>query len=200
MREWQSKLQEEFPFMDRNSIADERNIYRKYGFECGGGWYELLRDCCQKITKRFAEEGVPIDLIPAQIKEKFGTLRFYYGYVDAPCGIAAFDNLLSGTSIRPVPGVTDEVDEKKRKLRQDIAKIVHEAEERSAVTCEICGKEGSLKTIGGRVDTLCDQCFEDTIRWRDQRRKDRRELSPQEYLDKYVRPMMEEDAGDSTAD
>ena len=38
-------------------------------------------------------------------------------------------------------------DEDKLKLRRDIAAIVHEAEEKSAHTCEMCGAEASLKKI-----------------------------------------------------
>lgn len=62
----------------------------------------MLRECCESIVARYAEDGIGLDDIdfePAQIKEKFGTLRFYYGYTDAPCGIAAFDNLATGESI-----------------------------------------------------------------------------------------------------
>lgn len=56
---------------------DDHNIYRKYGFECSVGWYDLLRECCEAIVARYAEDGIEIDdidFLPAQIKEKFGTL------------------------------------------------------------------------------------------------------------------------------
>lgn len=58
--------------------------------------------------------------MPAQIKEKFGTLRLYYGYLDAPCRIAAFDNLATGDSIRFEFKSEGEIDDAKAKLRQDI--------------------------------------------------------------------------------
>ena len=185
---WQEKLQEEFPFMKQNPVEEEKNLYRHYGCECSGGWYDILHDCCKKITERYEEAGVPIDFVPAQIKEKFGTLRFYYGYEDAPCGIAAFDNLGTGTSIRPVPGINGEDNEDKIKLRRDIAAIVREAEEKSAHTCEMCGAEGSLKKVyPGRVDTFCDKCAAKTLERIEEKRKARRELSAQEYLEKYVK-------------
>lgn len=168
--EWEIKLQEEFPFLKQNNEEEEQNIYRRWGFECSGGWAKLLRECCEAIVARYAEDGIEpddIDFVPEQIKEKFGTLRFYYGYINAPCGVAAFDLLGSGTSLRFEP--SDEVDdEKTRKLRHDISQIVRAAEEKSKHTCEICGEPGALRNdrdIGiFYVRTLCDSCHEKRIK------------------------------------
>ena len=156
--ELELKLQEEFPFMKQNPIEEEQNLYRRFGCDCGDGWYEILRDCCRKITERYAEAGVQIDFVPAQIKEKFGILRFYYGYEDTPCGIAAFDFLGSGKSIR-IELSNESDDEQKVNLRRDIAGIVRAAEERSNHSCEKCGDEGVLRTDLGWIRTLCDSCY-----------------------------------------
>lgn len=48
--ELELKLQEDFPFMKQNHVNDESNIYRRWGCECSGGWYDLIHDCCQAIT------------------------------------------------------------------------------------------------------------------------------------------------------
>lgn len=58
----------------------------------------------------------------AQIKEKFGTLRFYMTHY------------------------TDKIDE-----------IIKEAEKKSRITCEYCGKPGELRDDGW-LFTLCDEC------------------------------------------
>ncbi len=152
-------LQRDFPFMKQNNVDEEKNLYRRFGCDCGDGWYELLSDCCRQISDRYAKEGVPVDFVPTQIKEKFGTLRFYYSYEDAPCSIAAFDCLGSGTSVR-FETSNESVDEKKQKLRQDIADIVRKAEERSKHTCEICGHEGVLRTDLRWIRTLCNSCYD----------------------------------------
>lgn len=169
LEEWKIKIQEDFPFMEQDP-NDDGNIYREWGFECSGGWSKLLRECCEAIVARYAEEGIglyDIDFVPAQIKEKFGTLRLYYGYFDAPCGIAAFDNLATGESIRFEPRTEKEIDEAKVKLRQDIRAIVRAAEQKSKCTCEMCGAEGKLRNdsdIGIYwVKTLCDSCHEKRI-------------------------------------
>lgn len=167
---WQSILQKEFPFMQRNS-KDDHNIYKNWGFECSGGWYQLLRECCESIVARYAEDSIgveDIDFVPEQIKEKFGTLRFYYGYTDAPCKIAAFDNLATGESIRFEPKPEGKVDDAKAKLRQDIRMIVRSAEQKSECTCEICGADGKLRNDSDvgiyRVQTLCDTCHANRIK------------------------------------
>ena len=181
--EWEIKLQEDFPFMEQDP-ADDNNTYRKWGFECGRGWAKLLRDCCEAITARYAEDNIglkDIDFEPVQIKEKWGTLRFYYGYTDAPCGIAAFDNLATGESIRFEPKSEGEIGEAKAKLRQDIRTIVSAAEKKSAYTCEICGtQDENGETVklrnGGRVRTLCDKCHEEQEAKIAEKRKQREEM------------------------
>ena len=161
---WQALLQKEFPFMQQDS-KDAHNIYKTWGFECSGGWYQLLRECCEAIVARYTEDGLEeIDFVPEQIKEKFGTLRFYYSYTDAPCKIAAFDNLATGETIRFEP----KVDDAKAKLRHDIRLIVRSAERKSQCTCEVCGADGELRNdseIGIYwVQTLCDTCHANRIK------------------------------------
>ncbi len=169
-RKWEMTLTEKYPFMQQNHNDSENNIYRRWGCECASGWLQLLMECCEAIVSRYAEDGIgliDIDFEPVQIKEKFGKLRFYYGYTDAPCGIAAFDNLVTGTSMRFEPQKSD-IDDAKAKLRQDIRVIINAAEEKSQYICEICGAEGELRNDSGVgihwVRTLCDSCHEKRIR------------------------------------
>ena len=195
LEEWKIKLQEDFPFMEQDP-EDDGNIYRKWGFECSGGWYQLLRECCEKIVARYAQDGIElkdIDFVPAQIKEKFGTLRFYYGYKDAPCGIAAFDNVATGESIRIEPESEDNADDPKSKLRQDIRAIVRSAEEKSCHTCEVCGAEGELRNDSKVgifwVKTLCDSCHENRVRRALEARERRKNMTPEEKLNEIKKKM-----------
>lgn len=170
------KLQEEFKFMWQNNVPEEKEIYRRWGCECSAGWYGIIRDCCKQIEERYAQDGMEIDFEPTQIKEKWGILRFYYGYKDAPCGIAAMDFIESGITIRFDPD-RDEYDtdtmvaNNKRILREDIAQIVRNTEIRSKTTCEWCGDTDTaeLRTdLGGRVITLCNSCV---AKYREKQRK-----------------------------
>lgn len=42
-------------------------------FECEDGWYDLIRELCEALNKL----DLPSTFCVEQIKEKFGTLRFY---------------------------------------------------------------------------------------------------------------------------
>lgn len=55
-----------------------------FGFECGDGWFELLHEACVKIHKRLQKMSPKHrDAMKAiQVKEKYGTLRFYISYHD----------------------------------------------------------------------------------------------------------------------
>ena len=104
--EYELKLQDEFSFMKRDmTIKDRstiRNIYQAWGCECSEGWYPLIRELCQAITDRYTQDGIPVDIVVEQIKEKFASLRFYYSFEDTPCALHAID-FLGGSSLRFEP-------------------------------------------------------------------------------------------------
>ena len=51
-------------------------------FECHDGWFELLKECITKIKEVCERDKLNIKV--DQIKEKYGTLRFYVSeYTDA---------------------------------------------------------------------------------------------------------------------
>jgi len=67
------RMEEQFPKMFATSYG---------GFACGEGWWPILENLCSNIQhhidwKNKESEVVP-QVIVAQIKEKFGGLRFYY--------------------------------------------------------------------------------------------------------------------------
>jgi hypothetical protein len=84
------------------------------------GWDKIIIDCHNKL------KTIDPAYVIYQVKEKFGTLRFYF-----------YSNSESKT---------------------DMAKCVEEAEELSAVTCELCGNPGSLDREAYWVKTLCPEC------------------------------------------
>ena len=67
-------------FRGRNDGPKQNLMY--FGFECSDGWFNIIYELSKKI-ERIAEtmkaDGLPEDEIPmvSQVKEKFGTLRFY---------------------------------------------------------------------------------------------------------------------------
>ena len=176
--EWEEKIQSEFPFMKQTGNSND-NTYRRWGFECSGGWYELLRDCCKQITDKYKKAGIEIDFVPVQVKERFGTLRFYYEFEDAPLKIAAFD-FIGSVSVRFEPK-NEADDEIKKNFRHDIATIVRAAEERSKHTCEICGKKGIIRNDLGWVRTLCYECYDARIKAIEKNKEKRADKKPEDY-------------------
>ena len=83
-------------FRDRN--GDMRETAMCWGFECGDGWYNIIDSLCaciknreynQKLNKK---EFFPV--VATQVKEKYGSLRFYYTggdeYVDGLVSLAEY--------------------------------------------------------------------------------------------------------------
>ena len=178
--DWSASLQNEFPFMLREH-TEEGTIYQRWGFECAAGWYALLRDCCLRITEKYEQAGREIDFIPLQIKEKFGTLRFYYGFKDFPQSISAID-FLDGQSLR-FSASNQQDDEEIALLRQAIDDIISETEEQSKQICEFCGEKGSLRTDLRWKKTLCDHCYNEQIQSFKLRQQNRKISQPEDYKD-----------------
>jgi hypothetical protein len=101
--------------------ADIKISLMRFGFP-EDGWFDLIKDLCEKITAT----GIGITVV--QVKEKFGTLRFYF-------------DMNEGTTKEQYQIVND---------------LVSEAEVKSEVTCEDCGKPGKLR-MGGWIKCLCDE-------------------------------------------
>jgi hypothetical protein len=51
-----------------------------FGFECGEGWFNLLKECLEEIKEICQKKKISPKV--AQIKEKFGTLRFYVNFYE----------------------------------------------------------------------------------------------------------------------
>jgi len=72
-------LCEEFPLLYANRHASWRETPMGFGIECGKGWFALLRDLSAKLEALILR--LPLEerkkYRADQVKEKFGTLRFY---------------------------------------------------------------------------------------------------------------------------
>lgn len=114
------QLVQDFPRTFFREQPRSMEPFAMFGIECGDGWYTLLREGAEKLEPIFVDliakdpEGFKYGYYrTSQIKEKYGTLRWY----------------LAGSS-------------------EEMDKIIDEAEEKSAVTCEQCGKAGKLRGYG----------------------------------------------------
>lgn len=67
------KLFEDFPKLYRGRHLSITENLMPFGFECGNGWYDIIYDLSKAITKLDPKGNTAA----VQVKEKFGTLRFY---------------------------------------------------------------------------------------------------------------------------
>lgn len=136
---WEEDLLKEYPFM----AYSEDNHWCYGNCEPGPegwfgeipmGWREIVISQLLPSIKEVLEEGgIPLsDIEVHQIKEKLGTLRFYWGFKE---------------------GVTGS-----KEIRDRIRDLISDAERKSSETCMCCGRPGKRKTKGYWISTLCDEC------------------------------------------
>jgi hypothetical protein len=122
-KELELKLKEDFPILYADLYGDMRQTCMTWGFGHGNGWHDLIRNLSVNLTEeinKLPEEERHL-CKASQVKEKYGTLRFYMNHT------------------------TDEMD-----------KLINEAEDLSAKTCEVCGALGKI-TNNGWIKVLCDE-------------------------------------------
>ena len=121
-----------------------KKIFKEnWGFECGDGWFALIDTLCNSIQSHINwrmqhisdEELEDLQVVATQVKEKFGTLRFY------------FDTEFNYETVQ-------------HKIMES---IICYAEEKSARTCEVCGTNEYGKTVKNRqvgywYKTECLEC------------------------------------------
>lgn len=129
----ENKLVEKFAFMKRSAkkrTGGVRNRYQTFGVEAKDGWYPLLYELCEELSKCIHDADEQVKFVVLRIKEKYGILRFYY-YLEG-----------GGFEIR------DQIDE-----------IVDRYERLSATVCECCGKPGKLRDVHGQIMVRCEECY-----------------------------------------
>jgi hypothetical protein len=69
------ELKESFPDFFK-SEEDDKHQFLKYGFQHGDGWFQLVKGLMRCIYNYCENNNKPVPKI-LQVKEKYGTLRFY---------------------------------------------------------------------------------------------------------------------------
>lgn len=72
-REKEQEILEKYSFFHPNKPLSESLM--AFGFECGKGWFGIIEEMCEKLSK-----VVPEDFEIIQVKEKFGGLRVYSNF------------------------------------------------------------------------------------------------------------------------
>jgi hypothetical protein len=94
--ELDKQLCEKYPliFAQRNRSPQETAMC--WGFECGDGWYDLLNILCINIQTHCEYNPDISQVVAMQVKEKYGTLRFYaHGGDEYISGVISMAELMS---------------------------------------------------------------------------------------------------------
>lgn len=95
----QKKLFKKYPKIFRQKDLPMTQTCMCWGIACGEGWYSLLDVLCGLIQHRCDHKELNCHQVEAtQVKEKFGTLRFYArGGDDMTSAYIGFAEYMSGT-------------------------------------------------------------------------------------------------------
>ena len=89
-KELDEKLTRDFPNLYADRYGDMMSTCMVWGFECSDGWFQLIYNLSAELEPlivRYKKEN-PNSYVPkaSQVKEKYGTLRFYMdGATDEMC-------------------------------------------------------------------------------------------------------------------
>lgn len=95
-KELDDQLVSKYPEIFRNRHGDPRQTLMYFGFDCGDGWYDLIDLLCKAIQSYIDQNAECVQVVAAQVKEKFGSLRFYYnGGDEYVAGLVSFAEIMS---------------------------------------------------------------------------------------------------------
>ena len=164
-QELQEKLFEKYPKIFCDRIKPKTESCMCWGLEVGDGWYDLIDILCESLTytyttsievdeedgkrlgikpyKSEAEDSYffevePPQVIATQVKEKYGTLRFYYRF-------ELDEKIIYLLETKKYPDLEKAND----RFYNFIDGVVHFAEIASGRTCEATGQSGELHASGG---------------------------------------------------
>jgi len=122
-KELELQLVEKYPKILKEYGGSPQKTCMAYGFEHRDGWYDILDRLMAKL--QYLSDCTGCQVVAAQIKEKFGTLCFYF-----------------------------DIENESGLVRSICYDVVGKAEDESARTCEETGGHGALCVRGSWYKTL----------------------------------------------
>ena len=152
---------ERFPILFQDSKKPMNQTCMCWGIECPIGWYHILEQLCTVLEYYNIEfsKNHGIAIIADQVKEKFGTLRFYFTVREVDKDGAEKDPDTTGDS-------RISTEENKRRILMDYLElladqIIEEAENLTENTCANCGvpldRDSKVETKGW-ITYICKEC------------------------------------------
>ena len=159
----EKKLVENYPIIFKDYRGDMKKTCMAWGMACGDGWFKLIDEMCQDIISLIGDKDIQV--IAHQVKEKFGSLRFYYGIeYDVSRNETINDKIRNWMFNKKLGRAYWKITNFRKKFYKNtmekIEDIISEAENQSYETCETCGKPGKHLSENYWVYTSCEVCNE----------------------------------------
>lgn len=146
----EDRLVQQYPTIFRDWRGDPQQTCMAWGLETPHGWWAVLETACAEITAECARVNAKhpdagFCVVAEQVKEKFGTLRFYY----------RVEYRVEWAETHPE--APDAIDRACEYLRG----VVNHAERMTGRICNECGIEvdpGPHDPEGYRWHTMCPRC------------------------------------------
>lgn len=123
------KLKTRFPKLLVDMYGSPQETCMSYGITCDDGWYDLIYNLCEELQGWSDAYGKQI--VATQIKEKFGSLRFYIK--------------------------VDKENPPSDEEWKQISSMIDKYEELSLNTCELTGGNGEMYRRSFLMKTLCKE-------------------------------------------
>ena len=151
-----------FPILFQHRGLSMSETCMCWGIECPIGWYQILDQLCTVLEFHNMEfkNKYGIAIVADQVKEKFGTLRFYYTVRDVDKDGVVVEACAEDTRVAP--------EENRRRIAIDYLEmladqVIEEAECLTENTCADCGvlldRDNKVETKGW-ISYICKECDE----------------------------------------
>lgn len=141
-RHYDKYLSNKYEILYRDRHASMQQTCMCWGFDCGDGWFDLINALSFQLE--MLNHVLNITITASQVKQKYGTLRFYYS-----------------VDFSTLKGALNEKQLCRQWLRV-IDNLVHQAEIASYHICEACGSWADKQTKG-YIETLCDKHYKEAL-------------------------------------
>ena len=138
------ELQVRYPYM-----FEKRHL----GIRVARGWMGVFTQLCQDIDNLLGDDKQGFHW--TQVKEKFGTARFYWSLEDVPSPLRLDIQLPQGGVMSFEKADTNALADVEVDVFEQIRTLANQAEAATATLCVACGKPGTLDVFEGYGLTLC---------------------------------------------
>jgi hypothetical protein len=142
--ELEHELVSKYPDIFKDYKGDPKDTCLAFGIECGDGWFDIIERLCYLIQSevdyinRMHKDKMKYRCWAFQVKEKYGSLHFYYDFSYAE-------------------GLSEQEQDIIHRSTDHIGGMSAMASQMSSRICEHCGARGK-KGHESYARTLCDAC------------------------------------------